>query len=238
MIVQVVIPSLIICILFQLLPEKELYRFRFDREAILHGEYIRLISGHWVHMNWRHLFVNMFGLSMISLVFKNSVLTKYYWPISFMICLFISCMLLLTQKINWYMGYSGVLCGLFVLGICTDKSIPTSGRVLLFAVIAAKLLYEQTFGPLPGSVDLCGGPVIVESHLFGSIAGLLLAGILFVKNIKKGSSMSLTFFPARRFPSKKRRHSINFHRLFSFQGGLEKICWVRLLAWGQIRVAS
>lgn len=39
--------------------------FRFEREAILHGQVWRLFSGHLAHLGWSHLWLNIGGLVLI-----------------------------------------------------------------------------------------------------------------------------------------------------------------------------
>jgi hypothetical protein len=41
--------------------------------------------------------------------------------------------------------------------------------------LLGKLAWEQFSGPLPGSEGTAGGPVIVDSHLFGALGGALTA---------------------------------------------------------------
>ena len=54
------------------------------------------------------------------------------------------------------------------------KRYPWNASVLLIVVII-KLGWEQIYGAVPGSEAAAGGAVIVNSHLYGAIAGALIA---------------------------------------------------------------
>ena len=40
--------------------------FAYDRAAISAGEFWRLLTGHFTHLSWQHLFYNFVGLSLIT----------------------------------------------------------------------------------------------------------------------------------------------------------------------------
>ena len=48
-------------------------------------------------------------------------------------------------------------------------------------LVAAKLIYEQFVGPLPGSAESSGGAVIVASHLYGAITGVMAAVLIKIR---------------------------------------------------------
>ena len=47
------------------------------------------------------------------------------------------------------------------------------GGVWLLLGIIAKLSYEQFFGALPMTAEASGGPVWVNSHLYGALGGVV-----------------------------------------------------------------
>jgi len=49
-------------------------------------------------------------------------------------------------------------------------------------MLLAKLAYEQLYGALPGSAATAGGPVIVDAHLYGSIAGIIAAVAILIRD--------------------------------------------------------
>lgn len=90
-----------------------------------------------------------------------------------------------NENIQWYVGLSGVLHGLFVVGAWFEyQHYNRSGSILMLLIIA-KLIWEQVAGPLPGSEEMTGGHVAVDAHLYGALGGfvfLLLHQVVHVDN--------------------------------------------------------
>jgi rhomboid family GlyGly-CTERM serine protease len=167
-----------LCFVLQLLPAEVV---QFERQRIAQGELWRLLSGHFVHLNWSHFALNMAGLFMLWLFFRGYQRQLYWLLAIVLIALLCSAGLYIDGQLASYVGFSGVLHGLFLLGALHEcKRYPLSGVVLL-ALLLGKLLWEQWQGALPGSEALSGGRVAVNAHLYGALAGLLyylLAGVL------------------------------------------------------------
>ncbi|MCW9047923.1 MAG: rhombosortase [Gammaproteobacteria bacterium] len=161
----------IICFFIQILhlePE-----FRFDRELIEQWQVWRLISGHLTHLNWSHLLLNMAGLAMVVIFFAEYRSNRYWAQALLFISLLCSAGLLLDNQLEHYVGFSGVLHGLFIIGArCEMQRYKSSGLILLFIIIA-KLVWEQMYGALPGSESVAGGRVAVNAHLYGGLAGAI-----------------------------------------------------------------
>ncbi|MDH5801897.1 MAG: rhombosortase, partial [Gammaproteobacteria bacterium] len=143
---------------------------RYDREAILDGQWWRLISAHLAHLGWSHLFMNLLGLGLIWALFGAHYPNRV-WILAFLLgSLGVSAMLLwLNPELHWYVGLSGVLHTFFILGCLADIEKSRWGGTGLLLAVCAKLAYEQFSGPLPGSEASAGGKVIVDSHLYGAI---------------------------------------------------------------------
>jgi rhomboid family GlyGly-CTERM serine protease len=160
---------------------------RFDRAAILHGEVWRLITAHVAHLGWQHLAMNLAGLGLIWLLFQR-VYTTAQWLIVASICILgVSLgVLALLPAVHWYVGLSGVLHGLFVAGALASIASGYRAELLLLGLFIVKLAWEQLYGALPGSASFAGGAILVESHLYGAIAGLLAAAILLAHKRRSG----------------------------------------------------
>jgi rhomboid family GlyGly-CTERM serine protease len=159
-----------LCFLLQLVPAEAVY---FERQGIAQGELWRLLSGHFVHLNWSHFGLNMAGLFMVWLFFRRYQRQVDWLLAIVLIALLCSAGLYADGQLASYVGFSGVLHGLFVLGALYErKRYPLSGLVLL-GLLLGKLLWEQWQGALPGSEALSGGRVAVNAHLYGALAGLL-----------------------------------------------------------------
>jgi rhomboid family GlyGly-CTERM serine protease len=83
----------------------------------------------------------------------------------------------LHPGIGWYVGLSGLLHGLLLggaLALVRRRRWTGLGIALL---VFAKLVWEQTWGPLPGSEAMIDNRVVVEAHLYGAVGGAAAAGL-------------------------------------------------------------
>ena len=153
---------------------------RFDRLAISGGELWRLISGHLVHLGWSHLALNAIGLLLVwYLVAKRFSAAQWLLSTLIIIAGIDAGFWFLEPQLAWYVGLSGLLHGLLVAGV--TSGIIKDGHLeswIIAGLLAIKLLYEQLIGPLPGSESASGGGVVVAAHLYGAIAGGLVAIVL------------------------------------------------------------
>ena len=152
---------------------------RYDRQAILDGEWWRLISCHFVHLNWSHLGMNMAGFLLIWILFGRLLKTWEWLLVLLPACLMVALGLLaFDRNLLWYVGFSGVLHSIVVVACLFDlRNAHLDGKLILLA-ICIKLIYEQKFGPLPGSETTAGGKVVVDAHLYGAIAGVVLVPVI------------------------------------------------------------
>ena len=137
-------------------------------------------------------------MNMASLVLMH-VLVGHHFPPRQWLAVMLTCCLgvsvglyLLNPWIEWYVGFSGTLYGILVAGLCAEI-YRTHGRqrligALLLACMIAKLVWEQVFGATPGSAEMAGGPVIVDSHLYGCIAGAVAIAVILLAERSTGRS--------------------------------------------------
>ena len=152
---------------------------RFDRDAILDGAWWSLLTGNLVHLGWSHLGMNLAGLALVVALVGERYRARD-WALAVVLCSLAvgGGLLWLNPEVRWYVGFSGTLHGLLVAGSIADLRIWPRSAALLLVGTAAKLGWEQVAGALPGSEDVAGGFVIVDSHLYGAIAGAALGAIL------------------------------------------------------------
>ena len=145
---------------------------RYDRAELEGGELWRLLTAHVVHLGWLHSAMIVAALVVIRVLIADSFSALEWIAASAVAALGIDAGLYwLSPQIDWYVGLSGVLHGLLAAGaIVLLRDTPALG-VLLGAGLAAKLLLEQTSGPLPLTESTAGGPVIVAAHLYGAADG-------------------------------------------------------------------
>ncbi len=159
--------------------------FRYENDLFSNLELWRLLTAHAVHLNWTHWLMNNLGFLLLVAI------TRVNWRFTFWIkvivihSLVISVALLVfNESLKWYVGFSGVLYGLFILaGLLTlkkDKLI----SLLILGIIITKILAEQFLGSEISTQALLGAPVIVDAHAYGVLCGLVLGALLMTKLIK------------------------------------------------------
>jgi rhomboid family GlyGly-CTERM serine protease len=171
---------LLVLVLLSLLGEAGRLALRYEREAVLQGEYWRLITGHLVHGGTQHLLLNGAGLGLIAALFPQD----YSWRAWLLIALFSLlaidvAFVFYEPQLLWYVGLSGVLHGALAAGALAwwrHESKPLAA--VLSAVFVAKLAWEQWHGALPLSGDL---PVVVDAHLYGALGGTLAAALVWLR---------------------------------------------------------
>ena len=162
---------LMVCFFIQLLHLQPV--FRFDRQLIEQWQIWRVISGHLSHLNWNHYFLNMAGVIMVAVFFSRYKSNRYWLEALLFISLFCSVGMLLDNQLDRYVGFSGVLHGLFIIGGRWEmQRYKVSGAVLL-AILIGKLIWEQMVGALPGSESMTGGRVAINAHLYGAVGGAI-----------------------------------------------------------------
>ena len=155
---------------------------RYDRQLIASGQWYRMISANFVHLNNSHLLMNALGVVLVMAFFSGHLKKMQWIGLIVISSLFVTIGLtLFNPEIHRYVGLSGVLHGLFIAGAMTEiKRFPLSGWLLLM-VLVGKLAWEQLVGAMPGSESMISGRVVLDSHLYGAIAGAVFSGLYWVK---------------------------------------------------------
>lgn len=153
---------------------------RYDREAIEVGQAWRLLTGNLVHLGWWHLFLNEMGLLVLVLLCPEKLGWAVWLRRVVLVGLGMSAGLYFFVPDNgWYVGLSGVIHGLFVLGlgrqIVAERDLIATGCL---AFLLGKVAWELAVGVPVSDEAAIGGSVLVESHLYGSLSALAY-GLLF-----------------------------------------------------------
>lgn len=168
-----------VCLLLGLLelggePVRE--ALRFDRPAIAAGEWWRLLTGHFVHLDGDHLLVNVFGVALMWALFARDYSPLRWAAIYFASCLSIGAGLwFLDPGIDRYVGASGALHGVMAAGTLAHLRRRDLDGWILAVFMISKLIYEQSVGALP---FMAAGETIVDAHLYGAVGGFALALLL------------------------------------------------------------
>lgn len=142
---------------------------RWQRAAIDGGQWGRLLSGHLVHLDARHLLLNLLGLVLVA----EWLLER--WRSADLLSLLLASTLgtglllwLLEPALHWYVGLSGALHGLWA-GAALAGCLRWRQR--LFALALAALALKLAFlNNGPG-----GMPVVGVAHVHGAVSGLAWA---------------------------------------------------------------
>lgn len=162
----------LLCALLQLLPARAL--LQYQRDAVLHGQYWRLLSGNLVHLGWGHLLHDLVGLWLIWLLFAPLLRARAWLALLLTDALAVGLgLLLFSPQVAWYVGISAVLYGLFAAGCLAQWRSRPLWAGLLLAGEAALLAWSNLVGPLPAESWGMDGPVLPIAHVYGATGGLL-----------------------------------------------------------------
>lgn len=145
----------------------------YQREAVLEGQWWRLLSASLVHLSWSHLAANLAALSLLYIA-----LLRHISPLRFML-LWSLCaigsvvgLLFFHSSIAWYVGLSGSLHGLLAIwaGLLWRTQPKLSG--LLWILVLGKLSFELSQGAMTHTW-LGEHATVHAAHAYGFIAGIL-----------------------------------------------------------------
>ena len=141
----------------------------------------RLFGAHFVHLGWTHLWLNLTGLAVLWLLLGDT-LRPLAWGAAVVILAFGVSVVLLScsPTVGWYVGFSGVLHGLFAAGAVANVFRETRLALVLLAGLLLKLVIERVGQDDLTTASLIGGTVIVDSHLYGVLVGLSYGAVLLV----------------------------------------------------------
>lgn len=145
----------------------------YQRAALAEGQWWRLLSAHFVHLDFEHAALNAMGLVLMWALFARDYPPVRWLAIYLGSALAVSTGLwIVSPEVDWYVGASGALHGVMTAGTLAHLRRGDLDGWILAVFIVVKLGYEQFAGALPfaGSPD-----TIVDAHLYGAIGGVVLA---------------------------------------------------------------
>lgn len=151
---------------------------RYDRSAILDGQWWRLLTGNFVHLGWYHLALNEMGLLVLVLLCPEP-LPAWVWlrRVVLLSLAMTSGLLAFVPQLQSYVGMSGVIHGLFVLGLMPQvlrRDLIALGCLLY---LVGKIGWELYAGAPVSDEAAIGGRVVVESHLSGTISAFVYGAL-------------------------------------------------------------
>lgn len=149
----------------------------YDRAAVEGGAWYRFLSANLVHLGPAHLRMNLLGIALVAFVLIEALAARGIAMATLCSALGVTLGLhVFAPDVMSYVGFSGVLHGLFVWG---GVALIRAGRriygTLILVVIVLKLVWEQRIGPAPGAEAAVAGRILVDSHLFGAAGGAVAA---------------------------------------------------------------
>ena len=152
--------------------------FYFDRDLIHQGQYWRMLTAHFVHLNIKHLALNLAGLTLVLIIFDRTC-SLAAWLILICSSAMLQSMAFYDYlpQVTAYVGFSGVIHSLYVVGALMlfksrqDQSL----AMILLALVTLKLLTENLGQGISMTEQMIGGHVLVEAHLYGAFIGVIFA---------------------------------------------------------------
>jgi rhomboid family GlyGly-CTERM serine protease len=148
----------------------------YQRAGLEQGQWWRLLTAHFVHLDLEHAVLNGLGLVLMWALFARDFPPARWLAIYLGAALTVSAGLwIFNPEIAWYVGASGALHGVMTAGTLAHLWRGDLDGWILAVFIVAKLAYEQFAGALPfaGSPD-----TVVDAHLYGAVGGVVLALLL------------------------------------------------------------
>jgi len=145
----------------------------YDRAALSQGQFWRLLTAHFVHLDAQHAMLNGLGVVLMWALFARDYSPLRWLALYLFSALTVSAGLwFLSPEVSWYVGASGALHGVMTAGTLAHLRRRDLDGWILAIFIIAKLTYEQFAGSMPFSG---AAHTVVDAHLYGAVGGLALA---------------------------------------------------------------
>jgi rhomboid family GlyGly-CTERM serine protease len=150
---------------------------RYERLAVSGGQWWRLVTAHFVHIDLEHTVLNIMGLVLMWAIFARDLAPRQWLIVTLVVVLAIDAGLWFRDTgVEWYVGASGALHGFMAAGTYAHVRRGDLDGWILVIFIVLKLGYEQLHGQLPFAQS--GMPVVVNAHLYGALGGFIAAAFL------------------------------------------------------------
>lgn len=161
---------------------------RLDPAELSQGQWWRLLTAHFVHLSWPHAWLNVAGVMLCCALAPNVFDHRLPWRLVALALGISLCLWGFSSAVLPYVGLSGVLYGLFVLGLAPRALRRDGQAIAALALITGWMLWQWYEGPLPAEEHLIGGPIIEVAHLYGY--GLAVAMLLAARAVRRGRRTS------------------------------------------------
>ena len=149
---------------------------RYERAAIAGGQWWRLATAHWVHLDARHLLLDSAGLVLLWCLYARELRLAQWSLVLAVATVTIDAGLWWGDPgLSWYLGISGLLHAAWAAGAAAQLLRGDRRGGLMLAMLALKLLLELRSGTSLASSAM---PVVTLAHRFGALGGLLAVAAL------------------------------------------------------------
>jgi rhomboid family GlyGly-CTERM serine protease len=170
------------------------------RRADLGAQPWRLLTAHWVHINWTHVLINAAAWFMVARLFSFELTPARQTFVLLIAGVAISAALAAGYpKIEWYRGFSGELHALFFAGATAWllKALTTSAQRTLRATGLAgalvlggwiKVALEQPAEGITPYAAWLGATTVPQAHLVGALCGTAIGVAVVLLLLRRGRS--------------------------------------------------
>ncbi|MCH8804552.1 MAG: rhombosortase [Planctomycetes bacterium] len=157
----------------------------FDRAAIGAGELWRLLTGHWTHWSFEHLFWDVIVLVVLGVLCERTTRGAFGATVVLSALAISTSVWFARPDLAFYRGLSGLDSALFVLyGVLVirrHRLADWRGVAMLVALagFVGKILFEFVTGDaLLVDAQSAGFSVVIEAHVVGAAIGFLAAFVV------------------------------------------------------------
>ncbi len=150
--------------------------FIYQKQLLEQGQLWRLFSGHFVHLNDKHLILNLIAWIIIFFLGLNYLSLLRWVVLLFILTLSISVSLYhFASDILYYGGLSGVLHGYFAYILVEWIKNKQKFAWIILLLLIAKTLIENFSDIGSSTAEYLDLRVVTEVHLIGVFTGILVA---------------------------------------------------------------
>ncbi len=166
--------------------------FSYDRQSIWAGQWWRVFSGNFFHLNMNHCVLNLATLVISCLLFRDLKFSLRWWLLVFIGCCFSVGLglLLFDAQVSNYVGLSGALYGILACGFLLIAIEQKHNRwlyLIIYVYVCYKVISQQ-FSNFDKEylAQYIDGDVIASSHLYGLLFGhIVVLGYCIQSQTKK-----------------------------------------------------
>ena len=150
--------------------------FIYQRQSLEQGQLWRLFSGHLVHLNDKHLILNLIAWVIVFFLGVNYLSLSRWIVLLLILTLSISAGLYyFVPEVLYYGGLSGVLHGYFAYILV--EWIKNKQRLswIILLLLIAKVLAENFSDMGSSTTEYLELRVVTEAHLIGIVVGIIAA---------------------------------------------------------------